>query len=327
MPLFEEIRKVIAASRLQTYKAVNSLLLQTYWQVGRIIVEDEQQGQAKAAYGKGVLKTLSQQLTLEFGKGFDESNLRNIRQFYLSFPIRDTVRHELSWSHYRLLMRQPEQEKRQYYLNEAIAAGWNVRQLERNIQSLYFERGNLPQNVKTDVGFPANDFIKDPYILEFTGLTADSFPLEKDLENALITHLQQFLMELGKGFAFVARQQHIVTETSDFFIDLIFYNYYLKCFVLIDLKRGKLTHQDIGQMDMYIRMYDDLKTTEGDNPTIGIVLCSEKEETVVKYSVLAENKQLFASKYLLYLPKEEELKKLIEQDRILYELSKHEDTK
>ena len=287
-------------------------------------MEDEQEGKTKAVYGKAVLKTLSQQLTLEFGKGFDESNLRNIRQFYLAFPIRDAVRHELSWTHYRIISRQETEEKRLFYMNEAATANWNSRQLERNIHSLYFERRALGASEDAVQHHQAGYFVKDPYILEFAALSGSPQPVERELENALITHLQQFLMELGKGFAFVARQQHIVTDTSDFYIDLVFYNYILKCFVLIDLKKGKLTHQDIGQMDMYVRMYNDLKTTDGDQPTIGLILCAEKDETIVKYSVLAENKQLFASKYLLYLPKEEELKQLVEQDRQLFELNKSE---
>jgi len=326
MELYQGVRQIIETARLQTLRAVNSVLLNTYWQIGRLIIEDEQKGESKAAYGKAVLKTLSQQLTLEFGKGFDESNLRNIRQFYLAFPIYDAVRHELSWTHYRIISRQDTQEKRLYYINEAAQGNWNSRQLERNIHSLYFERRAPSPTQETGIEKHMHEFVKDPYILEFAGLAGSNLPLEKDLENALITHLQQFLLELGKGFAFVARQQHIVTDTSDFYIDLVFYNYILKCFVLIDLKKGKLTHQDIGQMDMYIRMYNDLKATLNDQPTIGIILCAEKDETIVKYSVLAENKQLFASQYLLYLPKEEELRQLIEQDRQLFELNRQERT-
>lgn len=322
--LFAEIKSIIVESRRQTFRSINSVLLNTYWQIGKLIIEDEQKGNTRAAYGKAILKTLSHQLTLEFGKGFDETNLRNIRQFYLAFPIRDALRHELSWTHYRIISRQESPVKRIYYQNEAIQGNWNSRTLDRNIQSLYFERNVKSKKQPLVESFSVNDLIKDPYILEFAGLSGQNLPLEKDLENAVITHLQQFLMELGKGFAFVARQQRIATDSSDFFIDLVFYNYYLKCFVLIDLKKGKLTHQDIGQMDMYRRMYDDLKRTDGDNPTIGLLLCSEKDETIVKYSMLAENKQLFASKYLLYLPEEAELKRLLENDRQLHELRNKE---
>lgn len=320
--LFQSVKQIIEAARQQTYRAVNTILLKTYWQIGQLIVEDEQQGETKAIYGKAVLKNLALQLTIEFGKGFDERNLNNMRAFYAAFPIWNAVRTELSWTHYRMLSRIENIGKREYYLTEAATANWNTRQLERNINSMYFER-NVSISKQGELISP-EDFMKDPYILEFAGLAGESIPKEKELEDALISHLQKFLMELGKGFAFVARQQHVVTDTSDFFIDLVFYNYYLKCFVLLDLKRGKLTHENIGQMDMYVRMYEDLKKSTGDNPTIGIILCTEKDETIVKYSVLAENKQLFASKYLLYLPKEEELKKLIETDRQLLKLKLQE---
>jgi len=288
-----------------------------YWQIGYLIVENEQQGNTKAIYGKGVLRNLAEQLTHEFGKGFDESNLRNIRQFYIAFPIRDALRHELSWTHYRIISRLETESLRNQYVIHAIESGWNTRTLQRNITSQYV--GRVLDT--SEQGTPrVQQLIKDPYIFEFLGLPIDNKLSESNIETALINHLQQFIMELGKGFAFVARQQHIVTDTSDFFIDLVFYNYYLKCFVLIDLKTDELTHGAIGQMDMYVRMYDDLKKGEDDNPTIGIILCTEKDETIVKYSILAENEKLFASKYRLYLPKEDELKELIEQDRIRFEL-------
>ena len=303
--------------RRKAYQNSNAILLQMYWQIGHLIVEDEQHGNSKAQYGKAVLKNLAQQLTIEFGKGFDESNLRNIRQFYLAFPIRDAVRHELSWTHYRIISRLDAEDLRNQYVTLAIEGGWDTRTLQRNITSQYL--GRILDVNKSDTPKP-EQLIKDPYIFEFLGLPTDVTTSENKIETALINHLQKFLMELGKGFAFVARQQHIVTDTSDFFIDLVFYNYYLKCFVLIDLKTDELTHGAIGQMDMYVRMYNDLKKGEDDNPTIGIILCTEKDETIVKYSMLAENQKLFASKYRLYLPKEEELKQLIEQDRIRFEL-------
>lgn len=320
--LYQTIKEIILVSRQRVYRMANSALLETYWQIGRIIVEDEQQGAAKAAYGKATLKNLAQQLTLEFGKGFDDSNLRNMRAFYKAFPIRDTLRHELSWSHYRLLSRLDSEQKRNYYLAEAIAANWNSRELQRQINSMAFERvvKHLPAKEKPTI----QNLIKDPYIFEFLGLPTDTKNTEFAVETAIIDHIQKFLLELGKGFAFVARQQHIVTDTSDFYIDLVFYNYLLKCFVVIDLKTGNLTHQDIGQMDMYVRMYDDLKRSPDDNPTIGILLCSEKDETIVKYSVLNDKNNLFASKYILYLPKEEELKQIIEQDRLNFELNNNE---
>lgn len=318
--LFSAIKEVIIQSRLRVFRAANSALLESYWQIGKLIVEDELQGKSRADYGKGTLRKLSKQLTLEFGKGFDDSNLRNIRAFYKAFPIRDALRHELSWTHYRLLSRLESDEKRTFYINEAIASNWNSRELERQINSLSFER-TIAEPKKKDSKTDIQNYIKDPYIFEFLGLNAVEKNTERNLESAIITHIQKFLLEFGKGFAFVARQQHIVTDTSDFFIDLVFYNYILKCFIIIDLKTTSLSHQDIGQMDMYVRMYDDLKRNDGDNPTIGLLLCTEKDETIVKYSVLSDKNQLFASKYLLYLPKEEELKALIEQDRQRFELN------
>ena len=288
-----------------------------------MIIEDEQNGNDKAEYGKAILKNLATQLTLEFGKGFDDSNLRNMRAFYKAFPIRDTLRHELTWSHYRQLSRLDSERKKEYYMQEAISANWNSRELQRQINSLAFERvvHHLPNNSKPSI----QNLIKDPYIFEFLGLPTETNNTEFAIETAIINHLQQFLLELGKGFAFVARQQHIATDTSDFYIDLVFYNYLLKCFVIIDLKTGNLTHQDVGQIDMYVRMYDDLKRSPGDNPSIGILLCSEKDETIVKYSVINDKNKLFASKYLLYLPKEEELKQLIEQDRLNFELDTNQE--
>lgn len=292
-------------------------MLKTYWEIGRLIIEDEQKGKNRAAYGKEVLKNLAAKLTLEFGKGFDQSNLRNMRNFFLAFEIWDAVRPELSWTHYRIISRVENQIVRAQFINHAIEGNWNSRTLQRNIESQYLGRLlKLPENKSTE----AAHFIKDPYLFEFLGFPSDIVQTETKIESALISHLQQFLMELGKGFAFVARQQHIVTDTSDFYIDLVFYNYNLKCFVLLDLKTHKLTHDAIGQMDMYVRMYNDLKKGEDDNPTIGIILCTEKDETIVKYSVMAENEKLFASKYRLYLPDENELRQLIEEDRVRFEL-------
>lgn len=316
--VYQSIREIISLSRQRVYRMANSALLETYWQIGKIIVEEEQNGNVKAEYGKATLKNLAKQLTLEFGKGFDERNLNNMRAFYQAFPIWNSLRTELSWTHYRLLSRLDAEEKRNYYLEESITANWNSRELQRQINSLAFERvvKHLPNDDKPAI----QNLIKDPYIFEFLGLPTETKNTERSIETAIINHLQNFLLEFGKGFAFVARQQHIVTDTSDFYIDLVFYNYLLKCFVIIDLKTGHLTHQDIGQIDMYVRMYDDLKRSKDDNPSIGILLCSEKDETIVKYSVLNDKNNLFASKYLLYLPKEEELKQLIEQDRLKFEL-------
>lgn len=316
--LFQSIKTLILDSRARVFRMANIALLKTYWQIGQLIIEDEQGGAVKAGYGKVLLKNLASQLTLEFGKGFDDSNLRNMRAFYQAFPICDALRPELSWTHYRQLSRLESEEKKEYYLYESIHGNWSSRELQRQINSLAFER--VPKLKSGNASQKFENLIKDPYIFEFLGLNQISKNSEYSIETAIIDHLQQFLLEFGKGFAFVARQQHIVTDTSDFFIDLIFYNYILKCFVIIDLKTGSLAHQDIGQIDMYVRMYDDLKRNEGDNPTIGLLLCSEKDETIVKYSILNDKNQIYASKYLLYLPKEEDLKKLIEEDRIRFEL-------
>ena len=320
--LFIAIRQIVEEAHRRVLRQSNTILLQMYWEIGKLIVEDEQKGKARAEYGKRVLKELSKKLTMEFGRGFDESNLKNMRIFYRAFPIRDSLRHELSWTHYRILSRIEDAEKRQQYIELAIAGNWNTRVLQRNVNSMYLQRSIETDN-KRQTGITPS--IKDPYILEFLGLSNREKNPERNIEEAIINHLQQFLMELGKGFAFVARQQHIVTDTSDFFIDLVFYNYFLKCFVLIDLKTGPLKHEHIGQMDMYVRMYDDIKKSKNDNPTIGLILCTEKDETIVRYSVLAENEKLFASRYRLYLPREEELKALIEADRVKIELDKNDE--
>lgn len=322
--LFKQITEVVTQARQKAYQSSNAILLQMYWQIGQLIVEDEQQGHSKAAYGKKVLKNLAKQLTLEFGKGFEERNLNNMRAFYGAFPIWNALRTELSWTHYRIISRLETQELRNQYIHYALEGGWDTRTLQRNIASQYL--GRIIDIEKTTPAKP-QQLIKDPYIFEFLGLSSIPLISENKIEAALIDHLQQFMMELGKGFAFVARQQHIVTDTSDYYIDLVFYNYHLKCFVLIDLKTNQLTHGAIGQMDMYVRMYDDLKKGEDDNPTIGIILCTEKDETIVKYSMLSVNEKLFASKYRLYLPKEEELKQLIEQDRVKFELDRVENKK
>lgn len=319
--LFKSIKEIISQSREKVFRMANSTLLLTYWQIGQLIVENEQKGKERAEYGKYTLKNLSKKLALEFGKGFDESNLRNMRSFYNTFPICDALRHELTWTHYRMLIKIDSLEKINYYIQESIQNNWSSRDLKRQINSLAYERVLEHKKQSTET---IQNILKDPYIFEFLGLKPNEKISEKEIETAIIDHIQKFLLEFGKGFAFVARQQHISTDTSDFYIDLVFYNYILKCFVIIDLKTGELSHQDIGQIDMYVRMYDDLKRGEGDNPTIGILLCSEKDETIVKYSVLNDQNNLFASKYLLYLPKEEELKRIIDQDRIRFELDQQD---
>ena len=322
--LYNSVAHIIVESKAAAYRSTNTILLKMYWEIGQLIIVDEQQGASRAEYGKAILKNLAAQLTNEFGKGFDFTNLTNMRKFFLAFPIFDAVRQELSWTHYRIISRLENQQLREQYIIHAIEGNWNTRTLQRNIDSQYL--GRVLKLPETKAGQPeTSQFIKDPYIFEFLGLPTGTAHTETKIETALITHLQQFLMELGKGFAFVARQQHIVTDTADFYIDLVFYNYHLKCFVLLDLKTHKLTHEAIGQMDMYVRMYDDLKKGEDHNPTTGIILCTEKDETIVKYSVMADNEKLFASKYRLYLPGENELKQLIEADRMKFELDNKEE--
>ncbi len=316
---------LIREARNQALRAVDAIQVQTCWQIGRHIVEFEQGGEARAAYGKRLLPELAKSLTTEFGKGFDASNLRYMRLFYQAFPKCDALRHELSWTHYRTLLRVESEAARLWYMNETATQNWTTRALERQIGTLYYERLLVSQdrsaveseaavNLQAIASNP-REFVRDPVLLEFLGLNNAGAVLESDLEQALMDQLQGFLLELGKGFAFVARQQRISTESRDFYIDLVFYNYLLKCFVIFDLKRGELTHQDIGQMDMYVRMYDDLKRGPDDNPTVGIILCAQKDASVVRYSVLHGNEQLFASKYKLVLPSEEELRVELERER------------
>ncbi len=287
----------------------------TYWQVGRLIVEDEQAGELRAEYGRAVLDGLAERLTAEFGRGFDITNLRHMRRFYLLFQIRDAVRPELSWTHYRLLLKVENEAARSWYVTEAASEGWSTRALERQINSFYYERilssrdvGPVRSEATANTrDLSPRDVLKDPYVLEFLELGERSSFTESELEGALMAQLQGFLLELGRGFSFVARQKRIALEGEFFYIDLVFYNYLLKCFVLIDLKLGKLTHQDIGQMDTYVRLYEERFRGEGDNPTLGLILCSEKNEAIAKYSVLAEGEQIFESKYRLVLPTEAEL--------------------
>jgi predicted nuclease of restriction endonuclease-like (RecB) superfamily len=314
---YNDIREILKKARTQAHTAVNSAMVQAYWNIGRRIVEEEQKGKDRAEYGQHLIKNLSIALNAEFGKGFSVANLWNFRQFYQTFPETEklyTLCRELSWSHIRLIMRLDKYEAREYYFKESKSSNWSVRQLQRNINSHYYERvlsssktKNKHNLVDLEEKQTVRDFVKDPYVLEFLELPENTDLKESALEKAIINNLQKFLLEFGKGFSFVGRQFRISTETSHFYIDLVFYNYILKCFVIIDLKTTKLTHQDIGQMDMYVRMFDDLKRGEDDNPTIGIILCNDKEETLVRYSVLKESEQLFASKYRLVLPTEEEL--------------------
>lgn len=323
--LLVELGELIRRARQHVLRAVDTIQVQTCWQVGRHIVQFEQGGSTRADYGKRLLPELAKALTAEFGKGFDVSNLRHMRGFYLAFPIHDALRRELSWTHYRTLLRVDSDIARTWYMNEAAEQNWSSRALERQIGTLYYERLLSSQDraaVKRDASMhlahlksTPREFVRDPVVLEFLGLPNAGALLESDLEQGLMSQLQAFLLELGKGFAFVARQQRISTESRDFYVDLVFYNYLLKCFVIFDLKRGELSHQDIGQMDMYVRMYDDLKRGPDDNPTVGIILCTHKDASVVRYSVLHGNEHLFASKYRLVLPSEDELRAELDRER------------
>ena len=365
--LFDRIVAILEQARSNVVRAVNSNTVVAYWLIGREIVKELQKGEERAEYGKRVIEDLSNRLIGRYGKGFSVPNLRNFRKFYVMFqdrkpeiryPLGSELTSErkryptgselsvpgkgetkdglsligfhpnLSWSHYRALMRVDKKEAREFYETETAECGWNKRQLERQIHSLFYERLLMSKDKKgmlledraeKDGVFKQVDVLKDPYVLEFLDLPDTAKFHESDLEQAIIDNLQHFLLELGKGFSFVARQKQMRFGDEDFYVDLVFYNFILKCFLLIDLKIGKLTHQDIGQMDGYVRMYEEHGKVEGDNPTIGLILCSEKNEAIARYSVLNDSKQLFASKYMLYLPTEEELQRELERERRLIE--------
>ncbi len=321
--IYSEIKETLLLSRSQAYSAVNFAMVQAYWHIGRIIVEHEQNGSLRAEYGSGVLQDVSERLQQEFGTGFSVRNLQQMKKFYVLFPNTNALRSQLTWTHYRCLLRVEDDAARNWYLEECIKSGWSSRQLERQISTLYYNRllasrDKAPVIVEAEKlmePLAAEDFIKDPYVLDFIDLKNYPALRESDLEQALIDKLQEFLLELGRGFCFIARQKLMRYEDEDFYLDLVFYHSILKCHVLIDLKIGKLTHGDVGQMDSYIRMFDALHKNDDDNPTIGIILCSQKNEAIVKYSVLNDAKQVFASKYRLTLPTAEELQREIEEER------------
>ena len=335
---YGKVRETVLTAKNKVYTAVNFAMVEAYWGIGKEIAEAVGD---RAEYGKQLIKYLSEQLTAEFGEGFTAANLRNMRQFYLTFQKRYALRSELSWTHYRLLMRVEDDSRREFYLKECADEGWSTRQLERQINSFFYERLLATQKehraeiegeiYTTEPKTEPEYILRDPYILEFLDLKENVKYSESDMEQGLISKLQDFLLELGKGFSFVARQKRITTEHGEhYYIDLVFYNYILKCFVVIDLKTGKLTYQDVGQIDFYVRLFDEKMRQPSDNPTIGLVLCTDKDESVVKYSVLSDNENLFASKYKLYLPTEEELKRELERERRLIEqqiaLDSKEDT-
>jgi predicted nuclease of restriction endonuclease-like (RecB) superfamily len=323
--LYEQVQEIIETSRAAVYNAANVSMVQAYWRIGKLIVEEEQKGEQRAEYGMQIVEGLSKRLQTAYEKGYNKSNLWYMRQFYQTFNNLHALRGELSWTHYRMLLKVEKEEARKFYLEEAIACHWNTRTLERQINSLYYERMLMSGKdgrpaVKQEAeskkeSMQPKDIIKDPYVLEFLDLKPNHRFYERELEQALINKLQEFLLELGRGFSFVGRQYRISAEEQHFYIDLVFYNYILKCFLLIDLKAGKLTHQDIGQMDLYVRYFEDKIKQDNDNPTIGLILCTEKSQTIVKYSLLNESNQIFASKYQLYLPTEEELRKELEREK------------
>ena len=337
--LLKDMCGIIESSQSAAYRAVNTVLVQRNWLIGYRIAEEELEGEDRAEYGVQIIKKLSKELTKLYGKGYDRSNLYHCLRFYKVFPeIVDAVSRQsgalLSWTHYRILLQVKDKAARDWYAHEAAVQTWSVRTLQRNISSQYYYRMLQTQNknsVKEEMqertaSYLSDklEFIKNPVVAEFLGFSQDTDFTENDLEKSILSNLQKFLMEFGKGYAFVGRQQHIHTEKQDYYIDLVFYNYILKCFVLIDLKTDKISHQDVGQMDMYIRMYDELKRSDGDNPTIGIVLCADTDEDIARYSIMHGNEQLFASKYKLYLPTEEELKAEIETQKAMFYLQQQE---
>lgn len=319
--VYRSIRALVIDAQRQVYSAVNAAMVTAYWNIGKSIYEVCGESD-RAAYGKQVINYISERLTAEFGRGYSVQGLRNMRQFYMAFPNRATLRSELSWSHYRLLMRVKDKNARTFYMEESVKAGWSVRQLQRQINTMFYHRlltskdkKSVAEEIQTTVPKPEYEkIVKDPYVLEFLDLPQNEHFYESELEQALIDHLQKFLLELGRGFSFVARQKHINFDGRHFYIDLVFYNYILKCFVLIDLKTEDLTHQDIGQMQMYVNYYTRELMNEGDNPPIGILLCADKSDTLVRYTLPEGNTQIYAAKYMPYMPTEDELKRELNLD-------------
>lgn len=355
-----DIKAIVYTAKQKAYQAADIYQVVSNWLVGRRIVEQEQHGQERAQYGKHIVELASEALTAEFGKGYSVVNIKSFRKFYLTFnnlligqtpsaqsengltikgqsvsaelELANMLPSNLSWSHYERLMRIKNEDERDWYMREAAGESWSVRTLNRNIGSQYYhrllqtpesKRGEVideMQRLTADYQKDRHKFLRNPVVAEFLGFSQDAAYSETNLESAIIDHLQKFILELGKGFAFVARQQRIKTDIGEYYIDLVFYNYILKCFLLIDLKTSRITHEDIGQMDMYIRMYDELKCSEGDNPTIGLLLCSETSKDLARYSILKDSKQLYAAKYLTYLPTKEELTAEIERQKEIFAL-------
>ena len=337
--IIADIKQIIEQARKQAYTSINTLMIQSNWLVGRRIVEEEQGGATRAEYGKALLKNLATELMPIYGNSYSARRLQDYRQFYLYFrdiEIWHSRGPNLTWTHYRELITVSDEIARHWYMQEASKDMWSVRTLHRNISSQYYYRllqsqaKDMVRDEMKQITAPMQgdklEFIKNPIVAEFLGLAQNTKFSETELESAIITHLQKFIMELGKGYAFVARQQHIRTDMGDFYIDLVFYNYILKCFMLVDLKTEQISHQDVGQMDMYIRMYDELKRTEGDNPTIGLILCSRTSEDMARYSMLKDNDRLFQAKYLTFLPTKEELTNEIERQKMIFRLQQENNT-
>ena len=360
--LVNDLRSIVSKARSKAFAAVNYSLVERNWRIGQRIVEQEQNGASRAEYGKHVIEVASAALTEEFGKGFSYTNIANYKRFYLTFnnlqilqtvseefnnpiqqtlPAKSSAPHKedkaesaqselrlLPWSHYERLIRVEDKKAREWYAKEAFEQGWSFRTLNRNINTLYYERLLMSKKKRPVVDEMQDktkayqqdklEYIKSPVVLEFLGLPEDTSLAESKLETAIINNLEKFLMEMGKGYALVARQQHIRTEENDYYIDLVFYNYLIKSFILVDLKVNRITYQDVGQMDMYLQMYDKMKKGPDDNPTIGIILCTETDSDVARYSTLAKNDQMFAAKYKLYLPDKEDLRREIERQKELY---------
>ncbi|MFN7949500.1 MAG: PDDEXK nuclease domain-containing protein [Blastocatellia bacterium] len=313
--LYQRVREILEQSRLRVARSVNTEMVRAYWLIGQAIVEQEQKGKSRADYGERLIESLSERLTADFGRGFQSRTLWWMRDFYLKFPILNALRSELSWTHYRLLLKVENPQAREFYETESAAGNWSTRQLERQINSFFYERAGLSKNKRKMLSegrtkgeqYEAGDFVRDPYVLEFLGLRASPELTESQIETALLDHIQEFLLELGKGFSFVGRQVRITIDGDHFYIDLVLYNRLMRCFVLIDLKTGKLVHQDIGQMQLYTNWYSREMREEWENPAVGLLLCADKNDAVVRYTLPEDNRQVFASRYKLYLPTEEEI--------------------
>ena len=327
---YKSIKLILLKARGKSFRAIDNIIVKAYWNVGKIIVEEEQKGADRAEYGKRIIESFSKKLTKDFGKGFSPTNLKYFRLFYLTFPKGHALRDELSWTHYRLILKIENIESRNFYITECLESRWSTRELERQINSLFFERISLSKNkdeIKKlsqhgQILDKTSDLVKDPYVLEFLGLEDKTDFVEKELEQYLIDNLEKFILELGKGFSFVARQKRITLDGDHFYIDLVFYNRFTKSFVLLDLKVGKLTHQDIGQMQMYLHYYQRTQKIKGENDPIGIILCTNKNDAVVEFTLSKDEKNIFASKYLLHLPTKQELKAEIIREREIFEREK-----